>query len=103
MSDTPFRLEILKLLLQVAWANHDISTEEAETIRQFAKQYRLNEYEMTRLEAYLDGSEPLSMPNINVLKERKQEVLIATQMLILSDLAVLGSEKELLKKIDAML
>lgn len=103
MSEQPFRLEMLKLLLQVAWADHEMQPEEATVLRQIARRYKLSDDELAQFERYLDGSEPLPAPNLGVLRPRKQEVLIAVQTLLLSDLQVVAEERELLAELEELL
>lgn len=103
MSASTFRIEVLKLLLQVAWADHEIQPEEAQSIRDIARQYRLDDEQLAELERYLAGDEPLPAPNLGVLRDRKQEVMLAVQTLLLSDLQVVAEEREILAEIDAML
>jgi hypothetical protein len=103
MSATNFRVEVLKLLLQVAWADHEIQPDEAHTIRDIARQYRLDQDQLAELERYLAGQEPLPAPNLGVLRERKQEVMIAVQTLLLSDLQVVSEEREVLAEIETLL
>lgn len=103
MSNEPFRLEVLKLFLQLAWADHEIQPEEAETLRSTARRFGLGEDEFARLERYLDGSERLPAPNLGLLRPRKQEVLAAVRTLLSSNLEIVAEERELLAELETLL
>ena len=103
MSASEFRIEVLKLLLQVAWADHEVQPEEAQTIRDIARQYRLDDEQLSQLEGYLSGEAALPAPNLGILRERRQEVILAVQTLLLSDLQVVAEEREILAEIEELL
>jgi len=98
-----FKLEVLKLLLQVAWADHEIQDGEAQTIRDFARRYHLSDDELATLERYLTGAERLPAPDLGVLRERRDDVLVAVKTLLLSDLQVVAEEREILAEIEQLL
>lgn len=57
-----FAFELMKLLLQVAWADDDIASEEAEALRAFAKKNQLSADHFTLISACLAGKAPLPHP-----------------------------------------
>lgn len=110
MSATPpaaspqvFALELVKLLVQVAWADHDVAPEESQALLAFARQRGLGEAELTALSAMLAGRAPLLPPNLGLLKQRRTEVLRAVKELLLSDSQLHADEEDVLSQIAALL
>jgi len=102
-SSKVFALELVKLLVQVAWADHDVAPAEAEALLAFARRSGLADDELSGLSAMLSGRAPLAPPNLGLLKERRTEVLRAVKELLLSDLSVAEEEEEVLSQIAALL
>jgi uncharacterized tellurite resistance protein B-like protein len=102
-SSQSFASELVKLLVQVAWADHDVAPAEAETLVAFARRSGLKEAELISLQAMLTGRAPLVPPNLGLLKERRTEVLRAVKELLLSDIEVAEEEEEILSQISALL
>lgn len=98
-----FASELVKLLLQVAWADHEVAPAEAESLLAFARRNRISEAELDDFSAMLSGRAPLSPPNLGVLKGRRNEVLRAVKDLLLSDLALPDEEEEILRQITSLL
>lgn len=98
-----FALELVKLLVQVAWADHDVAPAEAQGLIAFARKQGLTETELASLTAMLAGSAPLAPPNLGLLKQRRTEVLRAVKDLLLSDLHLAEEEEEVLGQIAALL
>lgn len=103
VSPKAFALELVKLLVQVAWADHDVAPAEAEALLAFARRSGLNEAELGELSSMLKGRAPLAPPNLGLLKPRRTEVLRAVKDLLLSDLEVAEEEEDLLEQIAALL
>jgi len=98
-----FAFELLKLLLQVAWADDDVAHEESAALLSFAQKNRLPADEIDLLAACLAGKAPLPPPNIGFLKERRVEVLRALKAMLVSDLHVGTEEDAILGQISALL
>jgi uncharacterized tellurite resistance protein B-like protein len=98
-----FASELVLLLLQVAWADHDVAPAEAEALLAYARKSGLPEQQLTNLRAMLTGRQPLVPPNLGLLKQRRTEVLRAVKELLLSDLEVAEEEEEILNQISALL
>lgn len=101
--DGVFASELVKLLLQVAFADHEVAPAEAEALLAFARSRSLPEAEMVALHAMLTGRAPLVPPNLGLLKQRRTDVLRAVKELLLSDLEVAEEEEEILNQIAALL
>ena len=93
----------MKLLVQVAWADHDVAPAEADALVAFARRQALSEDEVTALQAMLTGRAPLVPPNLGLLKARRTEVLRTVKDLLLSDLHIAQEEEEILTQIAALL
>jgi len=98
-----FAFELIKLLLQVAWADDDVAPEEAEALLRHARKQLLAPEKLELLAACLAGRAPLPPPNLGFLKERRVEVLRAVKELLLSDLHVAEEEEEILEQISQLL
>lgn len=98
-----FVTELVKLLVQVAWADHDVAPVEAEKLLAFARRSNLPESELSALAAMLAGQAPLSPPNLGLLKGHRTEVLRAVKELLLSDLEVADEEEAILSQVAALL
>lgn len=98
-----FASELIKLLVQVAWADHDVAASEVETLVAFARRSGLEEAQIAGLTAMLEGRAPLQPPNLGLLKQRRTEVLRAVKELLLSDAQVHDEEEEVLSQIAALL
>jgi uncharacterized tellurite resistance protein B-like protein len=93
----------VKLLVQVAWADHEVAPAEAETLLGFARTSGLGATELTALEGMLTGRTPLVPPNLGLLRQRRTEVLRAIKQLLLADLQVAEEEEDVLSQISALL
>ncbi|MEP7049305.1 MAG: TerB family tellurite resistance protein [Pseudomonadota bacterium] len=102
-SEGQFGFELLKLLLQVAWADDDVGSAEAETLLAFAQRQQLSPERLQLVGECLAGRAPLPPPNLGFLKPRRLEVMRAVKALLLSDLRVGNEEEAILEQISALL
>lgn len=98
-----FALELVKLLVQVAWADHEVAPAEGEKLLAYARRSGLTDEDLAGLSAMLTGRAPLVPPNLGLLKERRTEVLRAVKELLLSDLEIAEEEEEVLEQVAALL
>jgi uncharacterized tellurite resistance protein B-like protein len=98
-----FASELVKLLLQVAWADHEVAPAEANALLAFARRSSLPDAELESLQAMLTGRAPLVPPNLGLLKPRRTDVLRVVKELLLSDLEIADEEEEVLGQIAALL
>jgi uncharacterized tellurite resistance protein B-like protein len=97
--DPKFAFEVVKLLLQVAWADHEVAPEEAQAVRDYATAAGVGAAELALLEACLAGTERLPPPNLALLRERRVEVLRAVRLVLKSDSRIHAEEEALLDEI----
>jgi len=102
-ANAQFAFELLKLLLQVAWANDEIADQEAAALRAFANKSQLSPEQQAFLAEWLSGSAPLPPPNLGYLKDHRLDVMRAVKELLMTDLHVDGEEEAILSQIGALL
>jgi uncharacterized tellurite resistance protein B-like protein len=98
-----FAFELLKLLLQVAWADDDVAPAEADALLAYARKSSLSQDQLELLAQCLAGRAPLPPPNLGFLKPRRLEVMRAVKELLTSDLAVAEEEEAILEQISTLL
>lgn len=102
-SEEQFAFELLKLLLQVAWADDDVAPEEAAALLAFGQKHSLSRDKLDLLAECLAGRAPLPPPNLGFLKQRRLDVMRAVKELLTSDLSVAEEEEAILEQIAALL
>ncbi len=102
-NDPSFAFEVIKLLLQVAWADHEVAPEEADALRDLAKSSQVSEADVATLEACLAGQERLPIPNLGMLREQRIEVLRMVRQFLKADARVHEEEEALLEELTAAL
>ncbi len=104
MSDTDrFNLEVLKLLLQIAWGDGQVDPAEARMILGLGRSWSVPEAELVELEHRLQTGKGLPPPSLSVLRSRKQDVLEAARALANTDGHLGDDEKTLLEEVEALL
>jgi uncharacterized tellurite resistance protein B-like protein len=98
-----FAFEVVKLLLQVAWADHEVASQEADALREFARRSELAPDELATLEACLAGEARLPAPNLALLKGRRVDVMRAVRELLKSDSRVHEDEESILDQLAQIL
>ena len=101
--DVAFDTEVVKLLLQVAWADDEVSTRERDMIFGLARAWFVPEPELKVLMERLDQGEPLPQPNLKLLRTQPDKVIEAARGLVLSDGKVAKEESEMIQQIIQML
>ena len=100
-----FHWELLKLLLQVAWADDVVHPAERYVVLHFALRFGVSDEQIAELERHLDGSAPVSLPppNFALLRRRKEEAMDAAQQLVIADDEIRDAENELLAELHVLL
>src|SRR4051794_28488678 len=101
--DAEFCLEIVKLLLQVAFADDEIDPNEAAMLLDLAHRWQLPEAEIASLAQLIVKKERLPAPNLSLLKARKAEVLQIARTLQYADGSVATAEEDMLAQLDELL
>jgi uncharacterized tellurite resistance protein B-like protein len=101
--DPKLSFEVVKLLLQAAFADHEVAEEEAEALHDYAVRSGVSEMELETIDACLAGQQPLLPPNLGLLKGHRVEVLRAVRKLLSSDQRIHEEEEALLDEIATLL
>ena len=101
--DVSFDTEVIKLLLQVAWADDEVDPREKEMIFGLARSWFVPEPELKVLMQRLDEGEPLPQPNLKMLRTRPDDVLEAARALVASDGKVAAEESVMIQQIQELL
>ncbi|MET0405028.1 MAG: TerB family tellurite resistance protein [Cystobacter sp.] len=102
-TDDRFHIELLKLLLHVAWSDEEINPREAQALVGAAARWKVPLPELQRLERCLESGEPLPAPNLGLLRQRADEALATVRTLIHSDGLLHRSEVEMLAQLHELL
>jgi len=98
-----FNLEVLKLLLHVAWVDGAVDQHEANMLLGLGRSWTVPEAALQKLLESIESGRKPSEPDYGLLKTRPDEVLQAARALVLSDGVVHPEETALLKKVQLAL
>jgi len=102
-TDPALNRAILHLLVQVAWADHEVSEAEIAHIVTMAQRAQLDAEEIESLRACLAGGQELPTPDMGLLRDHKKEVFLAIGALMTSDDNIDSDERELFDQIKELL
>lgn len=98
-----FNIEVLKLLLQVAWADGEVDEREALAILGLGRSWSVPEAELKVLRQRLDKKDPLPQPDLALLKTRADETIAAVRAMVLADGKIQRDEADMLQQISELL
>lgn len=98
-----FDTELVKLLLQVAWADDTVHRRERMAILSLARSWHVPEPELAELITRLDQGTPLPQPNLQLLRTRPDDVLEAARALANADGEVSFDEQAMIEQITELL
>jgi uncharacterized tellurite resistance protein B-like protein len=98
-----FRVELIKLLLKVAWADHRVVRAEKELIRDLCKKLGMPAEEIAQVEKWLPDENGVPAPNIDVLKPNKAAVIAAMRTMVMADNRIAPEEAALMAEIETAL
>lgn len=101
--ETIFHIEVVKLLLQMAWSDDELDPQEREQIRMSATKWGVPPADLQMLMQRLDEGEPLPVPNLKLLRKKPEAAIAAARRLMLSDGKIAEGEAEMLAQIKEML
>lgn len=102
-ADPKLNRAIIDLLLQMAWADHEVTAEEAKHLEDLAARAELSDSELADVRACLAGDKSLPVPDFAYLKDHKKETLLAVGKLMQKDDSIAEEEKDLFDSIKKML
>ena len=94
-----FPMEIVKLLLQIAWADLEIEDSEREKLLAFGSRIGLHPEHVEEIKTYLSGDVALPPPNLGLLRERKYGVLKSIEDFLGADGDISEEDAEVLDEI----
>ncbi len=103
IDDPLVKIEVLKLMLQAAWADGEIQERESAAILEAAGKLALSARERDALLAHLRGTARLPPPNLGLLKLHREEVLAVIASLFAADHKLVRDEAEVLAEIETLL
>jgi tellurite resistance protein len=102
-AEDQFNVEVLKLMLQLAWSDGQLDVQEVGTILGAARSWEVPEAEVAELKKTLESNGTPPAPDLALLRDRTDEVFEAARALILSDGKLAASEKEMLEELRIIL
>lgn len=103
-SDDPtFNAEVIKLLLQVAWANDELDPKERAFVEKLGVDWRVPQPVMAELLAHLDLGKPLPQPNLYLLRQQADAVVAVAEALVRADGVVDSHEVGFVKMVEQLL
>jgi len=88
-----FELEVLTLLVVVAWADQQIDDREVAVVLELARSSGASDVEIETLRAGLADRYLLPAPNFQLLRARRDEVMALVDQMIGADRQVVADEK----------
>ncbi|HEX8438114.1 TerB family tellurite resistance protein [Archangium sp.] len=98
-----FNIEVLKLMLQLAWSDGQLDVQEVGTILGAARSWDVPESEVAALKETLDTQGPPPAPDLALLRGRSDEVFEAARALISCDGKLQDAEEEMLAELRIIL
>jgi tellurite resistance protein len=103
-ADDLFNVEVLKLMIQLAWSDGRLDARETGLILGLARSWSVPEPEFAALKKLLaHGGATPPAPDLALLRGRPDEVFEAVRALIASDGQLQAEEKELLEELRVIL
>jgi uncharacterized tellurite resistance protein B-like protein len=99
----PVAFELLKLLVQVALADHELAPAEQETLLHVADALLPSDALLAEVEGWLSGDIALPAPDMGSLKEHRHEVMLEARRVVLADGKVVLDEDHMLTDLAALL
>jgi uncharacterized membrane protein YebE (DUF533 family) len=96
-------LEILKLLIQVAWADHEVAEDERRMLEERARVSGLGDEAVATLQRFLATEAKLPAPDFGFLRAHRDQAIAAAEKMVQSDDTVSASEQEVLVEIRELL
>ncbi|MBN1209480.1 MAG: TerB family tellurite resistance protein [Myxococcaceae bacterium] len=98
-----FNTEVIKLLLQIAWSDRQLTHSEHLVIFGLGRSWSVPEPELQALLQQLKAGGPMPEPDLGVLRTRPDDVLEAARALAVSDGKFADSEKAMIDRIKTLL
>jgi len=103
MTSERIGVEILKLMIQMAWADHEVVPEEADFILSLAEQVGASEFDKELFRQCLRDEAQLPAPDFGLLRQHKDAAIEAAQRLIAIDGRIAEDEQATLVSLRQLL
>ncbi|MCC6750152.1 MAG: TerB family tellurite resistance protein [Deltaproteobacteria bacterium] len=103
VNEPRFGREVLKLLLQVAWADHRLQLVEAKLLGDQARRFGVAPEDERELREAVAGRAALPAPDLGYLRQHREAALRAVRELIVADAHVTDEEREIVAEIETIL
>ena len=101
--DPAFGVELLKLLLQVAYADNALHPSETKMIMQLAKYWALPQDQVDEIAQVMQAPAKLPAPNLAVLKKSPHHVLEGLRFVARADGGTSAEESDLIDEVETLL
>jgi uncharacterized tellurite resistance protein B-like protein len=101
--EDPYTAEMMKLLMQVAYAEGKTNKAERRVIEEVGRNLKMPERELQNLLKFFDSGQRLPPPDMSVLKARQKETLDAVRALISADGQIANDELTAFEQIQALI
>jgi tellurite resistance protein len=98
-----FNTEVIKLLLQIAWSDRQLTHAEHLVIFGLGRSWNVPELELQALLKQLKAGGPMPEADLEVLRTRPDDVMDAARALAISDGKFADTEKAMIDRIKALL
>ncbi len=101
--DERFNVELLKLLVQVAWGDGRLDDRERHAVEGLGRSWLVPEPELQTLLEQLKAGRGLPAPNLGLLREQPDAAMEAVRALVAVDSRLADSEQTLIQEIKDLL
>src|SRR5687768_14115120 len=101
--DPRVEMEMIKLLMQVAWADHEVGQEEAARVFEHARKLNLSAKAVVVMWECLRGSRKLPAPDLGFLRQHAEVAYELAEGLVHADGEVSEDEVETLAQVKSLL
>lgn len=101
--DSAVGLEVVKLLLQVAWSDLELSSKEIAVLLEVAQKWGVPEKEAFELVGAIADRRALPAPNLGLLRQHRDRALELVDEMAKADGIVVPHEEEMMAEIDGLL
>lgn len=101
--EEPVAFELMKLLVQAAWADHELHPDEIESLLNVADALLPSDERLAEVEAWLAGRAPLPAPELQRLSAHRDDVLLEVRRVLHADGVVHLDEQRMYAQIERLL
>ena len=103
MTSERVAVELLKLMVQLAWADHEVVPDESIFILDIAERVGASEFDMELFRQCLRDEAALPAPDLALLRHHKDAAMEAARQVISIDGRIARDEREMLAQLEELL